>query len=195
MLFFSNIIASSLVLNHSGLLDIRTIQKVQEIGNEVKAKLGVNIYVDVKGNNGVDLSLPMKKKIALIKQKEKELTKNLQKPFVLLALSLDQMYVNILFSDDKLSKIIDKDDILNDYVIPLIASKDKNNIKSKISAAILNGYSEIADRIAKYKGVKLKNNIGGSGHTAAIIWKIFIYIVVATGLVMFAMILRREKKE
>ena len=195
LLFISNIFASTFVLNHSGLLDIRAIQKINEIGSEVKLKLGVNLYVDVKGDNGIDPSLPMKQKIPLMKEYEKNLVKTLHKPFVLVALSLDQMYINLLFSDDKLARIVNKDDILDGYIIPLLASKDKNTLKSKVSAAILNGYSEIADKIAKSKQIKLVSNFGGSGKTVGTIWKVFIYTVVLSGIILFTIIILREKKQ
>jgi len=109
-------------------------------------------------------------------------------------MALDQMYVNILYSDEKLASIVNKDEILNDYVIPLLASKDKNSLKSKISAAVLNGYAEIADRVAKYKDIELESSIGSSGKVAGTIWKVFMYSVVLVGIVLFTVIIMRERK-
>ena len=194
LLFASVLYANYFVLNDAGLVDPRTINKINQIGAEVKYKIGVNLYLDVKGNNGIDLKLPMKEKIALIRKKEKELVKNLQNPYIVLTLSLDQMYVNILYSDKKLANVVDKNDILDGYIIPLLASKDKNSLKAKISAAVLNGYAEIADRVAEYKNIKLESSIGSGGKIAGTIWKIFMYSVVLTGTILFIVIIMREKK-
>ena len=94
------------ILNTSGLIDERAYIKINEIGEEVKEKLKVNVYLDVKGNNGIDTDLPMRDKIKKMKDIEKELVKNLEKPYIVLTLALDQKYSNILFSNDVLKEIV-----------------------------------------------------------------------------------------
>jgi hypothetical protein len=103
------------------------------------------------------------------------------------------MYANILMTDD-LKNIIDKDDILDGYVIPLLASKDKNTLFAKTSAAVLNGFAQIADSIAKSKNIKLKSSIGNEGKVAGTIWKMLMYTLVLTGIILYAVIIMREKK-
>jgi hypothetical protein len=181
------------ILNDGGLIDKRAFTKINEIGNEAKTKLNVNIYLDVKGNNGIDTTLSMKEKIKLMKTKEKELIKDLQKPFVILAISLDQKYSNILFSDE-FKSIVDKNDILDGYVIPLLAAKDKNLLQSKVSASALNGYAQIADVLADNKNIKLNSSIGSEGKTTGTIWKVFMYTVVLIGIIAYFFIILREKK-
>ncbi len=181
------------VLADGGIIDPRVKVKIKEIGDEVKAKLNVNIYVDVKGNNGVDIELDREERIKLMKQKEKEIVKDLQAPYAVLTLSIDQMYASILMSDD-LKEIIDKDDILGGYVIPLLASKDKNTLLAKASAATLNGFAQIADALASNKNIKLTSSIGSEGKTAGTIWKVFIYTLVLTGIILYAVIIMRERK-
>ena len=46
---------------------------------------------------------------------------------------------------------LNKNDILDGYVVPLLASKDKNTLFAKVSAATLNGYAAIADILAESK--------------------------------------------
>jgi len=181
------------VLTKSPLLDKRAMLKIKEIGDETKAKLGVNIYIDLKGNNGIDIKLPRKERISLMKAKEKEMIKKAKTPYVILTLAVDQMYANILLSSD-LKDIVDKDDVLDGYVIPLLASKDKNSLIAKASAASLNGYAQIADSIAKYKNIKLKSSIGNEGKIASTVWKVFMYTLVVTGIVLYIVIIMREKK-
>jgi len=195
MLFAINLYAQKIdfVLNTSGLLDPRAHAKIDQIGNEVKDKLGINIYLDIKGDNGISLDLPIKERIKLMKQKEQELVKNLQKPYVVLTLALDQKYTNILYTKD-MAKIIDKDDILDGYVIPLLAAKDKNTLKSKVSAAVFNGYAQIGDSIAKAKHIKLVSSIGSEGKITGTIWKVFMYTLVVIGVFAYVVVIMREKK-
>lgn len=181
------------IITHDGLIDQRAQDKINEIGLESKSKLNVNIYVDIKENNGIRTSLERKERIALMKTKENELTENLTKPYAVLTISVDQMYANILMSDD-LKDAIDRDDILDGYVIPLLASKDKNTLFAKTSAACLNGFAQIADSVANSKNVKLDSSIGSEGKTAGTIWRVFMYTLVVTGIVLYTIIILREKK-
>ena len=181
------------ILTHDGLIDERAQEKILEIGDETKEKLGVNLYIDIKENNGIDLNEKREVRIELMKAKEQELLQNVQKPYVILAISVDQLYSNILYSED-LTDIIDKDDILDNYVIPLLASKDKNSLFAKTSAATLNGFAQMADSIASSKGVELVSSIGSEGKTAGSIWKVFMYSLVVIGLFSYVVIILREKK-
>jgi len=181
------------VLNTGGLLDKRAYVKINEIGNEVKQKLGINVYLDVKGNNGINLDLNIKNRINLMKEKEKQLVQNLQKPYVVLTIAVDQQYSNILVSD-KIKNQIDRDDILDGYVIPLLAAKDKNTLKSKVSAAVFNGYAQIGDSLAEQHNIKLKSSIGSQGKIASTIWKVFMYTLVLFGIIVYVIVILRERK-
>ena len=189
----ANATKTNFILNTAGLLDERAYIKINEIGTEVKSKLNVNIYIDVKGDNGINPELPMRERIKLMKQKEVELRKGLIKPYALLTIALDQKYSNILYSKE-LENIIDRDDVLDDYVIPLLAAKDKNTLKSKVSAAVFNGYAQIADSIANNKNIKLVSSVGSEGKIAGTIWKVFMYTMVIIGIVSYFFIILREKK-
>lgn len=175
------------------ILDKRVQDKILDIGNELKVKTGVNVYVYVKSSLGFDKKLPIKEKIQLIKAKELQIVKNLNKPYVVLSMSVEDKYLNIL-TTDKLKSIINKDDILNDYVIPLLASKDKNELYAKVSASVLNGYAQISQVIADSKDVKLESNIGNSGKVTGTIWKVFMYTLIVGGLLLYIYAIMRRKK-
>ena len=181
------------ILTHDGLIDQRAQEKILEIGNEVKEKLGVNLYIDIKENNGIDPREKRDIRLELMKAKEQEIRNKVEKPYVVLAISIDQLYSNILYSED-MNEIIDKDDILDNYVIPLLASKDKNSLFAKTSAATLNGFAQMADSIASSKDIKLVSSIGSEGKTAGSIWKVFMYSLVVIGLFSYVVIILREKK-
>lgn len=151
----SNLYASKFVLSDDGLIDPRTITKVEEIGNEAQTKLGVNIYVYAKQSLNLKKDISTEEKIEYIKNFESQITPALIKPYVLLTVSIEDTHVNLIESST-LKDIVDKNEILNGYVVPLLASKDKNSTFSKASAAILNGYAAIADIIAESKGIELQ---------------------------------------
>ncbi|RXJ94320.1 hypothetical protein CRV00_07030 [Malaciobacter molluscorum] len=189
----SNLFASQFVLSNDGLIDERAVGKIEEIGQESKSKLGVNIYVYAKESLGLKDGISTKDKIEFIKNQEKELIKVLKKPYVVLTLAVEDTHVNLIVSS-QLKKIVDKDEILNGYVVPLLASKDKNTLFAKVSAAILNGYAAIADTIAKDKNIKLKSSIGSSGKVAGSIWKVFMYTLIVFGLFIYIYAILKRRK-
>ena len=191
----SLIAANDFTLDSGSLIDKRTVIKINEIGNELKNKTQISIYVHVKNNFGMKTNITTKEKIAFIKEYEQKLVQNLEKPYVVLTFSLDQTHVNLLRSKDLL-KALDKDDILDSYVIPLLASKDKNSTLAKVSAAVLNGYDEIAAQIVSFKGIeKLDSALGDSGRTFSAIWRVLMYSLVLFGIIAYTIIVLRSKKK
>lgn len=197
LLFFIptiNASTTNYIIAHDNLIDPRAVSKINEIGNEVESKTGVKIFLFLKENYGIDDSLDMKEKFEKIKIYENEILKSVHAPYVLLTMSLDQTHLN-LFTSEELNTIIDKNEILNDYVIPLLASKDKNKLLSKVSAALLNGYAQIADEIASSKNLTLESSIGSGGKTFGTIWKVFMYFIIITGLGAYTIAVLKTKKK
>lgn len=197
LLFFISIYSqanqSNYVLSNDPIIDKRAIGKITEIGNEVKNKLGVNIYVYAK-NKYIDKEIEsIKKRIEIIKEIETNIVKELSGSYVLITLALDFTHVNIIASDD-IKHLIDKNDILNGYIVPLLASKDKNTLYAKASAAVLNGYAQVGDVLAESKGIKLTSSIGSAGKTSGTIWKMIMYTLVFAGIVLYTIAILRQKK-
>ena len=161
-LFCQNLTAQTLILNDDKLIDDRAKEKINQIGTETKSKLGVNIYVYTKSTLGLDENIKTKDKLEVIKNHENQLLTTLEKPYVLLSVFVEETHVNLLYSDE-FKDVLNKDDILDGYVVPLLASKDKNTLFAKVSAATLNGYAAVADTIAESKNVKLESSIGNAG--------------------------------
>ena len=199
-IFVSVVLANpkTYIINHSGLLDQRAYTKINSIGSEVETKVNVQIYLDIKGNIQIDKKLPREQRFKLIKKLEKDLLKmvssNTKKDFIILTMAIDQHYTNLLYSNDKLKDIVSKNEILNEYVIPLLSSQDKNIIKSKVSAASLNGYAQIADLLAETKGIELESSIGSAGKVVSEIWKVFMYTMFFIGIIAYTYVIMREKK-
>ena len=196
LLFFlsQNILASGFVLSDDGLIDPRAQEKINVMGLESKEKLGVNIYVYVRNTYGLGDKIKGKEKIIYLKDHESQILPTLDNPYVLFTMSVVEQHVNLLMSED-LKKIVDKDDILDGYVVPLLASKDKNTLYSKVSAATLNGYAAVADTIADSKNIELESSIGSQGKIAGTIWRVFMYTLVVIGILAYTFIVLREKRK
>lgn len=194
LLFFSqNLLAQNFIISDDGLIDSRAKEKINQIGDETKSKLGVNIYIYAKSAFGLDENISLKDKIDYIKNFENQIIPTLDKPYVLLSMSAEDTHVNLQYSDE-LKNIIDKNDILDGYVVPLLASKDKNTLFAKVSASMLNGYAAIADTIAESKEVKLESSIGSSGKVSGTIWRVFMYTLVVLGLGAYTYAVLRKRK-
>ena len=195
LLFFfcQNIFAQDFIINDDKLIDDRAKEKINEIGNEVKSKLGVNVYVYVKSTLGLDENIKTKEKIDIIKNNESQIISTLEKPYVLLSVYVEETQVSLLFSDE-LKTVIDKDEILDGYVVPLLASKDKNTLFAKVSASSLNGYAAISDTIAESKNIKLESSIGSGGKVSSTIWRVLMYTIVILALFAYtyAVLIKRK---
>lgn len=194
LLFFcQNLSAQNFILNDDSLIDQRAKDKINQIGDEAKSKLGVNIYVYAKSTLGLDENIKTKEKIEAIKNFENQILINVEKPYVLLTIAVEETHVNLLFSDD-LKNQINKNEILDGYVVPLLASKDKNTLFAKISAASLNGYAAIADTLAESKNIKLESSIGNSGKVSSTIWRVVMYTLIVLGLLAYTYAILKKRK-
>ena len=189
----SNLSAQQYILNDDKLIDDRAKEKINQIGDEVKSKLGVNIYIKAKSNLGLEENIKTKDKIDFIRNNESQIISTLEKPYVLLSIAVEETHVNLLFSDD-FKSVLDKDDILDGYVVPLLASKDKNTLFAKVSAATLNGYAAIADIIAESKQIKLESSIGNAGKISSTIWRVVMYTLVVLGLLAYTYAVLKRRK-
>ena len=85
-------------------------------------------------------------------------------------------------------------DILEGYIVPLLASQDKNTLFAKVSAATLNGYAAIADTLAEAKQIKLETSIGNAGKVSSTIWRVLMYTLVVLGLLAYTYAILRKRK-
>lgn len=193
LFLYSNLSAAQFILNDDKLIDDRAKEKINQIGDEVKSKLGVNIYIYAKSNLGLDENIKTKEKIEFIRNNENQLVSTLEQPYVLLTIAVEETHVNLFFSDS-LKEVLDKNDILDGYVVPLLASNDKNTLFAKVSAATLNGYAAIADKIADSKDMKLESSIGNAGKVSSTIWRVVMYTLIVLGLLAYTYAILRKRK-
>jgi len=179
LFLFTTAAFSSFVLENDEILTTKAIEKIDEISNELKSKTGISAYVIAKKD------LDGKK----IREYSENITKNLNGNFALFIFALNEKKVNIYSNID--SKF-DKDDILDNYVIPILVSKDKQI--QKYPAAVFNGFAELSEQIAQSFNVELSSSIGSEGKNAYDIVVYIIYFMIATFFATFIYIfLRRDK--
>jgi len=166
--FFALYLNASFVIRNDDILPQKTIGKIDEMGNELKEKTGVGVYLAVVNDkNGTD-----------IRTFEKKLSENLEKPYVLLTLLLGSKKVDIVNTKD-LNDKFDKEQVLSPFpwsgsILPLITSKSKD-FKAAVEAAMLNGYADIVDQIANSYGIKLNSSIGSQNKITYNVVKIIFY--------------------
>ena len=185
---------SKFILSGAKMIDPRSIAKIDEMGSELLEKTGIRVYIYAKESYSDRKFTNMRDKIAFIKSYETNITKNLKNPFIVLTLSLEDTHINLLISSD-IKGIVDKDDILDKYIIPLLASKDKNSMYAKVSAGIFNGYSAITDKVAEAKGIELKSSIGSVGTVTSTIWRVAMYTILVIGLIFYTIAVLKSKKD
>lgn len=161
-----------------------TADKIAQLSQELYSKTGISIVTHlVEQTNGGILEY------------EKNISSSLKTPYVLVVLSAKEQKVDMVVSDD-LKSIVDKNDILNTYMIPLLAALDKNSPEAKYSAAVLNGVAEIADEAAKSKNIELESSIGSGSRDFMQGLRVFFYgtIIFAVGFYIYGAFKRRRAK-
>lgn len=187
-------IDSKFILKGQESIDPRAVEKIDTMGDELFVKTGVSVYIYAINQYSDKKFSDTKSKIEFIKSFESNITNSLKSPYALITLSMEEKHVNLITSKD-LAKAVDRDDILSGYIIPLLASHDKNTPQAKISASLLNGYSEVVSSIAKYRGVEVNSVISGVGRTISKIWKIFMYLIVFIGLGAYFYAVWKDKRK
>lgn len=188
LFFHSNLIAKdNLILCNDGVVNSRAIGEINKIGTEIKEKTGISIYLCVKKSI----------KDQKIKLFEKELTLKIKKPYIILTLAVKDQKVDIATSKNT-KNLIDIDSVLSPFtgtIIPILTSR---KTKDKYSAAMLNGYADIADRVAGKKNIKLNSSIGDTNRILVDILRIIIYSAFLYFIVMYARkkyIMKKKRNE
>lgn len=176
-LFFltlSSALANTVLINED-IVGKLAIQKISLLGRELRDKTGVNLYLmAVEDLDGKTMD-------QFIKENKFEI----QNPYAILFLAKNDHQVNIITSDN-VDSMFDKDKTLSPYpwsgtILPLLAIKKDN--ADKYTAAMLNGYADIAEQIANYHHVTLEQAIGNANKsTIGIIRLIFYGIIAYVGL-------------
>ncbi|OQX72608.1 MAG: hypothetical protein B6D59_08005 [Campylobacteraceae bacterium 4484_4] len=170
------------------LITPKAATKIEEIGDELSSKTGVNLYVMATNEHfseGLNL-------VAYSKKYES----NISKPYVILifapnalitAKSQEKGRVAIIPSSKELASLYDKGSVI-DATIDVVAAKDKNSKRDKYNIGVVQGYSELADQIADAKGIEMTRTI--PNETRTIIGALKYLVILGTILVLWILVIR-----
>lgn len=173
LILTTTLFSHNFILENEDIIGEKANNQIELIGKEFYKKTSVSIYlVAVKKLDG--------KKVTTYIQ---DYASKLQPPFVLLLLSKEDKKIDILINS-KETLSLDKDYILDDIIIPILITKSKKNSTiSTNSAALLSGYSEIAEQIAESKNIELVNAIGNDSKNFIYWFRVFIYMTMISVLI------------
>ncbi len=90
--------------------------------------------------------------------------------------------------------MFDKKEVYWDYIVPLIPNSDKELTQQNISAFLLNGFMDIADRIAQFHKVELKHSFSTTNKGVELTTKMILYLMLFILLIVFAFVSLRKSK-
>lgn len=161
------------------LLNPKASQIIEEIGNELLLKTGINEYV-IATNDPFPRGSSM---VAYVEKYEN----NLSKPYVVFVFAPHDKRVGIIPSSDEVKSLYDEQKVKN-AAIDVVAGKDKNSDEDKYNVGIVQGFSELADQIGQAKGIKLTKTL--PNETRFIINILRVIVLSGTALVLWIFIVR-----
>ncbi len=172
LLYSNNILKDDFITYKAGIL-------INDISKESKDRLGINIYT-ISSNK---MLKPRSNLFEYLKSYEN----NMSKPYIAVIFIPRAKRVGVITSSPDLDKMYNSDEVKS-AMIGVVASMDKNSLEDKYNIALVQGVSELADQIAKFKSIKMEKTIPND--TKNII-SIFQYIVYAGSLVVLWIFLIR----
>jgi len=150
--FFTFLNANYLINDH--LISPKAAEKIEQMAKELKEKTGINGYL-IATNDEIKRGVSVYEYI-------KKYQSSISKPYVAIVFAPNSKRIHLIANPKELKDKLDEKEIL-DYAIKIIASEDKNSLQSKYDVGLTQAYSEMADQIAKFKGVKLNSTIKEGG--------------------------------
>ncbi len=172
-------------LLRNDLLKLEAVQLINDMGEELQVKTGVNAYVIATNEH-----FPERYNLV---EHSKQYESKLSKPYVLFIFapyaritkkSEARGRVGIIPSSDSVKALYHYDDV-RDAGINIVAIKDSNTDEDKFNIGVLQAYSVLADNIASSKGIKLEKTIPDEMGTMVTILRVLIYVGTAILLWIF----------
>ncbi len=178
LLTTTTILNAKYVLSTDNLIHENAIQKIEEIGTELNKKLNISLYLYANDTiNGK----------TMIEYRE-EIRKKHNNSYIILLFAQKEQKVDIITSEDLVNKF-DKEEVLDPFsgtIIPLLITKPKKDaIDDRASAAMLNGYADIAERVANNSKIELESSIGNTNRDIINIARIIFYTAIVIILFLY----------
>ncbi len=170
------------------ILKIEAAQLINEMGDELFSKTGINGYV-IATNEHFPVGFNL---VEYSKKYEAQMSK----PYVLFIFApqariTDQIEtkgrVGLIPSSDTIRGLYDYDDV-RDAAVNIVSSKDSNSDEDKHNIGVLQAFSELAEGIARSKGVELTKTI--PNETRYMVWGLSVVIYIGSLLVLWMFALR-----
>jgi len=160
----SSLFSSSIITNYNNSISNKTVIKIDEIASEIKQKSGISLYFDIiQSLNGKD-----------IVSYSTTLAKTLPNSHILIVVSLSESKIDMITD----LAFINKNKILDDFIIPILVSQNREDAHNKYSAALLNGVVEIADEISSNKNIKIESNLSSDSYNVIQILRAIFWIMI-----------------
>lgn len=170
------------------ILKIEAAQLINEIGDELFSKTGINGYV-IATNEHFPVGFNL---VEYSKKYEAQMSK----PYVLFIFApqariTDQTEtkgrVGLIPSSDDLRSLYDYDEV-RDAAVDIVSSKDSNSDEDKHNIGVIQAFSELAESIAHSKGVELTKTI--PNETRYMVWGLSVLIYIGSLLVLWMFAIR-----
>ena len=159
----------------NNLLKLEVVKLIDNISDELKVKTGINGYV-VATNEKFDVGYNFVEYSGKFSSK-------MSKPYVLLIFAPNAKIVKgmeqtgrvgLIASDESIGALYDYDEV-RDAAIGVVSLNDKNSDEDKHNIAVAQAFSELADSIARTKGVELENTIPNDTRVMVWVLRVFVY--------------------
>ncbi|SHO80221.1 membrane protein [hydrothermal vent metagenome] len=160
LLYSNNILKNDFITYKAGLL-------INEISNEAKDKLDINIYT-ISSN---EMLKPRSNLFEYLKSYEN----NMSKPYIAVIFIPRAKRVGVIPSSSELIKMYNSSEVKS-AMIDVVASVDKNSLEDKYNIALVQGVSELADEIAKFKNIKMEKTIPNDTKNVISIFRYIVYV-------------------
>ncbi|MEN8727483.1 MAG: hypothetical protein ABF276_05900 [Sulfurovum sp.] len=170
------------------ILKIEASQLINEMGDELFSKTGINGYVIATnedfpvGFNWVEYS--------------KKYEKSMSKPYVLFIFAPQARIteeletkgrVGLIPSSDQVRSLYDYNTV-RDAAVDVVSSKDSNSDEDKHNIGVIQAFSELAEGIAESKGIELTKTI--PNETRYMVWGLSVFVYIGSILVLWLFAIR-----
>ena len=170
------------------ILKIEASQLINEMGDELFSKTGINGYVIATNEH-----FPVGFNLVEYSKKYEE---RMSKPYVLFIFAPQASIteeiemkgrVGLIPSSDDLRSLYDYNAV-RDAAVDIVSTKDKNTDEDKHNIGVIQAYSELADDIAESKGIELTKTI--PNETRYMVWGLSVFVYIGSILVLWLFAIR-----
>jgi len=162
-------------LVRNDLVNLKASKLIDTMGQELQEKTGYHAYVIATNEHFAE-------RFNLVEY-SKQYEAKLSKPYVLfifapyatiIANAEERGRIGIIPSSEAIKQMYNYDNV-RDAAIDVVALKDSNTDEAKFNVGIIQAYSELADELAKSKGIELTNTIPNEMGLMLTILRVLVY--------------------